>query len=123
MLQISIIYFFLYHLTNSINALLCHTLSTRNPIRSERRCLSGACVATWARCDGIAQCADSSDEAGCAHAGCATLGAAALPCAGGAGCYLPHWRCDGTPDCPDADDEADCHREYCPSPRLTLNNM
>lgn len=72
-----------------------------------RRCGDGMCVEVGARCDGVAQCADGSDERGCAGASCAALGPAAARCAA-AGCYLPAWRCDGYADCADASDEMDC---------------
>ncbi|GBP59203.1 Atrial natriuretic peptide-converting enzyme [Eumeta japonica] len=54
-------------------------------------------------CDGVPDCADASDERGCAH--CAGPG---LRCALHKHCLAQHLRCDGTPDCPDASDEAGC---------------
>lgn len=68
------------------------------------------CVPVSGRCDGVLQCADGSDERGCAGDSCATLGAGALRCAHAQACYLPAWRCDNVTDCPDHSDEADCDR-------------
>lgn len=65
-------------------------------------------MALWARCDGVAACADASDERGCARASCAALGPAAERCGAGGACYLPAWRCDNHTDCPGGEDEANC---------------
>lgn len=51
----------------------------------------------WA-CDGLPDCADSSDELDCVE----------LECADASGTYLEGLRCDGAPFCADGSDELDC---------------
>lgn len=54
-------------------------------------------------CDGVADCADLSDETSCAY--CAK---GALYCGRGRACIAQEARCDGRVDCPDGSDERDC---------------
>ena len=61
-------------------------------------CTSGEQVAANQRCDGMVQCADGSDEAGCPEPFTCVDGST-IPSA---------WLCDGFDDCPDAADEAGC---------------
>ncbi|XP_009571867.1 PREDICTED: low-density lipoprotein receptor-related protein 2-like, partial [Fulmarus glacialis] len=56
-------------------------------------------------CDGEKDCADGSDEDGCAQL-CDTPGA--FRCASGTTCVRARERCDGVPQCPDASDETGC---------------
>ena len=52
------------------------------------------------RGDGVAQCADLSDEYGCP---------ATFTCPGSGECIAAEKRCDGVIDCADGADEAGCH--------------
>ncbi|XP_035790165.1 uncharacterized protein LOC118465757 isoform X2 [Anopheles albimanus] len=54
-------------------------------------------------CDGVADCADLSDENTCTF--CAY---GAISCGRSRACYARNARCDGKLDCPDGSDEKDC---------------
>lgn len=57
---------------------------------------------TW-RCDGIAECADHSDEMNCP-----VCSEQQFQCHGGQ-CLDAKLRCNGEQDCTDGSDELDCH--------------
>ncbi|XP_071491814.1 uncharacterized protein [Diadema antillarum] len=81
------------------------------PAAHEFRCLSGLqFIQLIAKCDGIVDCHDHSDEIGC-NADCPSD---AYLCQGTDHiCLHGSFQCDGWLDCPLHDDEADCHLK-CP---------
>ncbi|XP_063869301.1 uncharacterized protein LOC135105166 isoform X2 [Scylla paramamosain] len=86
------------------------TTTTREPRRrpdcssfEEFQCDEGSCVLQTARCDGILQCPDSSDENNC-PAGCSSD---EFHC-GDDSCVPQTVKCDGHADCRDSSDEKDC---------------
>jgi hypothetical protein len=122
---------------DELNELLCGgalTLRRRCDERCAYRCGDGTLFGVERRCDGAMNCADGSDEAGCATWSCdaTTLPARVrcdgyLSCADGSderdcgyatscdgGRTLYGWeRCDGYPHCIDGTDEQDCLELVC----------
>ena len=69
-------------------------------------CDDGSCVTLASRCDGVAQCADLSDEAGCDTETELEAGPHFVCCDGNS---IPgHQQCDGVTHCPDHSDEFYC---------------
>ncbi|KAL0829250.1 hypothetical protein ABMA28_004072 [Loxostege sticticalis] len=85
------------------------------------RCENGNCLPYWWRCDGVDDCGDHSDEAGCGmihettsvapdHATSKSkCGKNQFTCAPGV-CIPLSWVCDRREDCPDGSDEHGCAR-------------
>ena len=69
-------------------------------------CDNGNCIPSRQRCDGILDCADSSDEKGCTGRVC--LGKK-FRCPEGR-CLPDRWRCDGEKDCYGGFDEQSCRK-------------
>lgn len=72
--------------------------------RCALRCGDGTLLGIERRCDGVAQCMDGADEAGCP-------GVAELTCNDGT--RVMGRLCDGISTCLDGTDEADCVRDTC----------
>ena len=84
----------------------------RDCSESEFRCRAdGRCLRKAVVCDGVAQCADRSDEDPATCNGTACPSPDQFRCAGTGSCFPRDWVCDGERDCVDSSDEADC-REF-----------
>lgn len=66
-------------------------------------CRSGQLIRLAQLCDGVAQCADGSDEAKCTP----------RACPGGSPVLVTAQFCDGNEDCDEGEDEADCEQRPC----------
>ncbi|GFR01309.1 low-density lipoprotein receptor-related protein 3 [Trichonephila clavata] len=78
---------------------------------NEIRCLNNKCVPSRARCNGVAECEDGSDELHCSNR-CSS----GRSCRSLFKCYDASKHCDGIVDCQDFSDEIDCG--FC-APNLT----
>ncbi|ELT90498.1 hypothetical protein CAPTEDRAFT_85937, partial [Capitella teleta] len=95
----------------------CHT-SNCTCISTHFQCSSGGCVPLEKLCDGRTDCADDSDEEGCALMLPITEQIEYFTCASGRACRhsycIPlHRVCDGIYDCPMKDDEDQCTNLVC----------
>lgn len=68
-------------------------------------CMSGQCIARSQICNGVFDCADSSDEHSCANRGKCEPNE--FKC-NNQKCVLKTWLCDGQNDCEDNSDEQNC---------------
>lgn len=75
-----------------------------------RRCGSGECITASRKCNNFNDCADASDESGCASPGKVEVHCYRdeFKCLDGKQCIPIELRCDKTNDCSDKSDEADC---------------
>ncbi|XP_059491072.1 basement membrane-specific heparan sulfate proteoglycan core protein isoform X8 [Neocloeon triangulifer] len=85
--------------TSTTPATVCGTL--------EFQCDTNRCMDIKRKCDGIVDCDDQSDEAGCQEISFPVCAVSDYICRDGK-CLASALRCDGTPDCKDGDDEEDC---------------
>nr|XP_023693317.1 low-density lipoprotein receptor-related protein 2 [Paramormyrops kingsleyae] len=85
-------------------SLRCHSQGCES---GQFRCGTGRCVPLGWRCDGIADCADDSDEASCPRLSCDD---GQFQCVSDGECIPQSWVCDDEEDCDDGSDE----RQHCP---------
>ncbi|XP_028171895.1 low-density lipoprotein receptor-related protein 4-like isoform X3 [Ostrinia furnacalis] len=82
--------------------------------------ISCTCIPMEKRCDGVAECAEAEDEAGCARSCdehenrtiCHTTNV----------CIALDWLCDGDNDCGDFSDETHCGAENCTEEQFLCGN-
>lgn len=80
----------------------------RNPCKSTQfMCRSSQCIDKEQRCDGMAQCLDGSDEAGCRYTDVHICSIDQFHCSNGQ-CIGNQKKCDGVGDCEDQSDERGC---------------
>ncbi|KAL8612178.1 hypothetical protein ACOMHN_018467 [Nucella lapillus] len=98
----------------------CHTMSRLNHTHhslghawcpeTHYPCPEGYCLPVFTRCNGVYDCPDRQDEAGCDSYTCPGY----YHCRGSPLCLHPSHTCDGTFHCPQADDELLCDL-ICPT--------
>ncbi|KAJ2950742.1 hypothetical protein O0L34_g9004 [Tuta absoluta] len=96
----------------------CHQPCTKNQFSCQISC---TCVPLEKRCDGVTDCAEAEDEAGCARS-CDEHANRTL-CHSTNVCISVRWLCDGDNDCGDFSDETHCGGEKnCSAEQFTCAN-
>lgn len=109
---------------------MSHTLhfslsfSVLNCTSSQFKCADGnSCINSRYRCDGVYDCKDNSDEAGCPTRPPGMCHPDEFQCQGDGTCIPNTWECDGHPDCIQGSDEHNgCVPKTCSPSHFLCDN-